>query len=329
MSYEYTTRLNQKDISLLQLQRVQLSQEVGFISSYNLNFNKVDFTVPFNQSTAIYDTTPLNDVALYDSNGNQVFAGYITTKEEDNCKNTIKATATGYLNQLSKKDFSYSDTGYTGARAYFLQLFQKYLLPSLPYIYPINVHFINDNLLNNISLFLNSGSSTEAGITTANDIATILNTAAYLENGVLKFAAFPETFPTANTLFDLSNYLDTPLNAKEMYQYYYDTVSMDYYNAPGGSKKNITLGAGSLIKKISPSNMYFDDASATALVQRTLNIYSKIYSQVDFQCRIDANLSLCSFFGYKNPQYRNYAFFITSLENAYTHYKVKAIGIKI
>ena len=329
MSYEYITKINQKEISNLQLTRVILSQEVGFISSYNLNFNSVNFTVPFKESGALYDITPLNDVALFDTRGNQVFAGYMTVRESDNSNLTIKATATGYLNQLSKKSFSYTDAGYVGARAYLLQLFQKNYMPALPYQYPINSHFINDSLLGKIALYVNSGTSTEAGISTANTICELLNTAAYLDNGVLCFAAFPESWPGIDDQFNIAPYLDKPLNAKELFQYYYDTVSLDYYNAPGGTKKNITIGVGNLVKKVSTSSVYMDDTSAANLAQRTLSIYSKIYCQVEFNCKLDADLDLCGYFSYKNPQYRDYVFIVTYIENQYTHYKVKAMGIKI
>jgi hypothetical protein len=329
MSFEYITKINNKDISNLQLSRASLKQEVDFVSSYNLNFNSVDFTIPFNQAGALYDITPLNNVALFDTSGNQVFAGYITAKEEINAQNTIKATATGYLNQLSKKYFTISDTGYVSARAYLIQMFQKNLIPALPYAYPINTHMINDSLLNNIALYQNSGTSSVTGMSSVIDLMTVLNTSAYLENGVIKFAAFPESWPDINSVVDIAPYLKQPLDAKEQYQYYYDTISLDYLNASNGTKKNITYGPGGLVKKPSLNNLYIDDTSANNLVHRFSNIYNKIYSTVEFECRRDIDLNLCQFVGYKNPAYRNYVFFITSLENKYTSWAVKAMGIKI
>jgi hypothetical protein len=330
MSFEYITKINNRDISGVQLKRVELQSEAGFISSYNLNFNSIEFTVPYAQSSVFYDTTPQNKVSVFEaSSGKQIFIGYVTTKEDDDNSLTIKAKAQGYLSQLSKKYITLADTGYMDARAYLYQVFQRDLLPILPYNYTINTHTINDNLLSGIALYTNTGKSGVTGMSLAVDLMTTLNTSAYLEDGVLNFAAFPESWPDINSLVDIGPFLDKKIVAKEQYQYYYDTVSLDYYNVPNGPKKNITIGPGGLIKKPTLNNTFIDDISAQNLVQRYYNIYSKIYSAVEFNCSRDVELKLCDIIGYKNPQYRNYAFFITSLKNNYTSWAVKALGIKI
>lgn len=320
----YTTQINKKDITEVQIKRVEFTQEVNFITAYNLGFNKIDFTLPFEQRNILFDVTPINQVDVFDDKGFHVFSGYITAKKEETSSRIVYMTATAYLNQLSKKLFTLSDTGYESARAYMFNLFINQYLPSLPVEYLLNPHVINDSLINGISIYKNTGTGTENGISGINTLSDILDTAVYAENGVLTFCAFPENWPLPQNVFDITLNIDKPLVIQEKIEFYYDTVTLEYLNVPNGTKKTLTKGNGGLLKKIAPSNIFLDDQSAQRLIERKFNILSKVYSFVEFNCDSQANIKLTDYFTYEG-----YVFLITYLQNAYTHYKVKAIGIKI
>ena len=319
----YTLKINNKDITGFQLVRLNLSQEITFITSYNLSFNKVDFTIPFDFANILFDTTVLNNVGVFDSTGNQVFSGYPTSKKVNYSNKTIYMTATAYLNQLSKKTFTLADNGVQPAGAYMLSLFQNYYLPSLPVQYSVDTHIKNDNLLNGISLYKNSNNNTENGISAVNALCDLIDTAVYADNNKLTFSAFPEVWPDKQSVFDISNSLESPLTIQEKSEYYYDTVLLEYYNVPNGTKKTLTKGTGNLTKKVSPSGIFMDDTSAQNILDRKFNIVSKNYYTVEFKCDIQAIINLSDFFAYQG-----YIFLITYLQPAYTYYSVKAIGIK-
>jgi hypothetical protein len=321
----YSIFINGDQFYFFQKERFSLVQEMGILTSYSMTYTSVDFSVPLEyQLKLIPDQLTSNIVDIY-KDKQKIFQGYISEKKIDFCLKYIVFKAVTFLNLLSKYPMQYGDTSATGAISLLTSRFQD-LLNILPVNFTISPQIANRQLLDGVSLGLNTGTNSPNGIDVINNLCDLLDVGIYVENNVIHLYAMPEKMTGQQT--DISPYLDKPAEVEQKTAIYYNQYSMKYKLSYNGSEETnpVTAGTGTIIKSFSPENVFFanDGYSAQTIVNRKLNIFSKNWHSFERTINRSSDLKNGSTFTYEG-----FNFICTSIEDKYISKNIKAIGVQI
>jgi hypothetical protein len=319
----YSIFINGDQFYFFQKERFSLTQEVGLLTSYGMTLSSIDFSMPLEYGLKLIKNNLTSNIVDVKKDGKLMFHGYITEKKTNHAIKYMDFTAVTFLNLLSKYPIAYADTTPTGAVSLLTGKLWE-LLDTLPCEYIISPQIFNRQLLDGISLGLNTGTSTLNGIDVINNLCDLLDTGIYVENNIVYIFVMPEQiFPG---LMDIEPYLDRPAEVEQKSSIYYNKYSMTYKLTYNGSNEAtpVIAGQGEIIKSFTPENVFFASvASAQAIVNRKLNIFSQTWHTMERNVDRSLPLKLGGYFAYKGLNY-----IITSIEDKYICKAIKAFGVE-
>ena len=319
----YDLLLNGDTIYEMQKQRFQFVQEMGILTSYGLNMSSIDFSAPIEyKNKLIKNKLTANTVDIKQAD-NLIFHGYITDKTIDNCLAYIDFKSTTFLNLLSKYPVTYTDTTTKSIIPLIMEKLQG-LLETLPIKYNISPEVANRQLLDGISVGVNTGTSSIYGIDVVNSLCDTFDIGIYVWNNIIYLYVLPESL--AGQPLDISPYIDKPLTTEQKTAIYYEKYSMTYILTPGGADQTaVTAGSGNIIKTFKPENIFFSDlSSAQKLVSRKQRIFSQSWNATETNIDKTLDLKPGDLFSYAGMN-----FIVYSVEDKYIKKAVKAYGVEI
>lgn len=312
--FPYSILLNNNDVTNLQKDRIQLIQSMNIIDTYSLGFNSIVFDVPIEMS--LYKIPPQNNIII--KQGNVIyFQGYPSGESNNEITQIKKITCTPFLNLLSKFQVAYSDTDIFDAKQLIINRFTD-IVSSLPKPYNVFPWIINGSYLDGIKIGVTGNGY---GIEIFKPLFELLHIGVYLWNDTLFLFAVPENL-LAIPSDDITNFLIAPPSAIDcMDEYYYDIFTLNFTLPGGAGNNNVSAGAGSLAKKLTASGLLIDTISAQLIVNRNYNLLNQVWKKTSFD--ITKNCKIGDYLGYND-----YVFIVTSVQEKYNSYGIKAIGLK-
>jgi hypothetical protein len=234
--------------------------------------------------------------------------------------------STPYLSLLSKYPVTYTDTAAMPADRLLLTKL-KTLVATLPVQYGVYPYILNSGLINAIKAGVDMGTTSQNAIDIFQNLLDLFDVGCILQNNILYLFAVPENLANEQ-LVDYSTYIDRPPDKiDDMTGLFYNYFSMKYTTTPGHATDSgpVTSGAGTVIKDVTCDNIFFDAAtSAQKVIDRKNTLFSKVWKTTEFNCRHEVNPKLGDYIALYG-----HAFIITSVEDAYTYYKIKVYGVEI
>ena len=320
--FPYKVYLNGSDVTLLQKGRPSVVNETTILNSYNISFNNLSLNVPLEMKKLLFVSPVDNDFKIKQGD-NIVYQGFLTGKSVNEVIKFISLDSLSYLSLLSKYPITYTDTVTLPVDRLLLTKL-KALVATLPVQYGVYPYVFNSGLINTIKAGVNMGTTSQNAIDIFQNLLDLFDVGCILQNNMLYLFAVPENLENEQ-LIDYSTYIEKPPETiEDMIGLFYNNFTMKYTLTPGHATDlgPVTAGTGTVTKEVTCDNVFFDvAASAQKVIDRKNALFSTVWKTTDFNCKHEVNPKLGDYIALYG-----HAFIITSVEDAYTHYKIKVYG---
>lgn len=304
-------RVNGEPVYGYQLKRPVRKDVMSMLTSYNLNYSSLELSIPLNYKSLLFDRADQNTVELL-YNGKIIFSGYPAGSSVDygQGNGTLILNAVPWIGLVSKSYSTYA-IGAAKPAALLAEIISDL---DARYIVASNVH----NDVSGIEIAVNTNGAETDDIGVINSICELLCMGVFLNGFLLEAFMLPETLAAGEELvpgimvgkqprFDSITSMD------------YDKITLTYKNTVGGAEKTVTAGNGRLLKNVSPTNIYMDDASAQNIVDRQYALFSTPWQSLEQAVSKEFKIG-------DRVSYGGYNFFVYSVEYVYTHWIIKCYG---